>query len=71
VGTKAKFICGKCGNDLCEEHTLLNGRNFQLGDVVWFGQKAVIIKITKTEGSNNAEVLVRITKKWYSREEIS
>jgi hypothetical protein len=54
-----------------EEHTLLDGRSFRLGDVVWLGKKAVIIKITKTEGSNDVVVNVRLTKMWYSREEIS
>jgi hypothetical protein len=54
-----------------EFHTLLNGKNLALGDVVWLGRKTVITEITKTEGSDDVAVMLKITKKWYSREEIS
>lgn len=54
-----------------ENHNLLGGSYLQLGDVVWIGRKAVITKITKTEGSKNAEVVLRLTKKWWSPTEIS
>jgi hypothetical protein len=54
-----------------ENHTLLNGKNLNIGDVVWLGRKAVILRITKTENSNDAEVVLRLTKKWWSKEEIN
>src|SRR6266498_3910714 len=34
-----------------EKLTILGGHNLQLGDVLWLGRKAVLTKITKTEGS--------------------
>jgi hypothetical protein len=54
-----------------ESHTLINGKNLALGDVVWLGRKTVITEITKTEGSGDVSVVLKITKKWYSPEEIS
>jgi hypothetical protein len=54
-----------------EDHSLLNGRKVQLGDVIWIGRKAVIVKLTKTEGSNDVDVTLRLTKKWWSETEIS
>lgn len=54
-----------------ETHNLLNAKGkLDLGDVFWLGRKCVITKITKIEGSNTIEVEARITKKWYSTEEI-
>jgi hypothetical protein len=54
-----------------ESHTLLNGKHLSLGDVVWIGRKAVITKITKTENSKNADVVLRLTKKWWSSEPLN
>lgn len=53
-----------------ESHSLIGGKNFHLGDVVWFGRKAVITKITTVDGSSDAKVEVMITRKWYSAEEL-
>ena len=53
-----------------ESHILINGKNLSLGDVIWLGRKTVITEITKTEGSNDVDVVLKITKKWYSKEEI-
>jgi hypothetical protein len=54
-----------------ESQTLLNGKNLALGDVVWLGRKTVITEITRTEGSDSVDVVLKTTKKWYSRDEIS
>src|SRR5438552_3487878 len=54
-----------------QTHNLLGGSQLHLGDVVWIGRKAVITKITRTEGSRDIEVILRIMKKWWSETEIS
>jgi hypothetical protein len=57
---------------LYEDRTLLDARGkFQLGDLVWIGRKAVITKLTTTEGSKALEVSLRITRKWWSPEQLS
>jgi hypothetical protein len=54
-----------------ESHNLLSGKRLNIGDVVWLGRKAVITKIIRTENSNDVEVILRMTKKWWSSEPIS
>jgi len=49
-------------------NTLLEGSKFEIGDIVYLSQKCVITKITYTENSPDVEVILRITKKRYSRE---
>jgi hypothetical protein len=57
--------------DEYENHTLIGGNTLSLGDIVWVGRKTVITSITKTEGSKDVSVVLRITRKWWSAEEIS
>lgn len=54
-----------------EINNLLNGKHLSIGDVIWLGRKAVITKITRTENSNDIEVVLRITKKWWSSEPLN
>lgn len=54
-----------------ENHILLNGKYLSIGDVVWLGRKAVITKMIKTENSNDVEVVLRLTKKWWSSEPLN
>lgn len=54
-----------------ENHTLLNGKYLNIGDVVWLGRKAVITKIIRTENSNDVEVVLNLTKKWWSSQPIN
>jgi hypothetical protein len=54
-----------------DNHRLLNGRRIQIGDVVWLGRKTVVMKITRTDGLNDVQAVLRVTKKWYSQTEIS
>lgn len=54
-----------------EEHNLVAGNNLELGDVVYLGRKTVITRITKTEGSRDVSVTLKITKKWWSKDPIS
>ena len=42
--------------------TLLNGKNFEIGDVFRRREKCIVRKIIKTEGSNNAEVWFEVAK---------
>lgn len=58
-------------NVLEEDHSLLNGDKLKIGDLIWLGRKCVITKITKTEGSKDVDVQLKITKMWYSQTEIS
>lgn len=54
-------------NDLEEDHSLADGKEIQIGDLIWLGRKCVVTKITKTEGTKDVEVTLKITKKWYSK----
>lgn len=54
-----------------EDHTLIGGRRVQIGDVIYFGRKAVVTQITKTEGSNDAHVIVRVSRKWWSSQPLA
>ena len=47
-------------NGSVEPHTLLGGKKVQLGDTIWFGKKAIVTKITYTEGSDDVSVEARI-----------
>jgi hypothetical protein len=53
------------------EQTLIGGSHLNIGDLVWFGRKCVITKLTRTEGSKDIFVTLKVTKKWYSTTEIS
>jgi len=54
-----------------EETKLIDANDMQVGDVIYFRSKAVIKSTKKTEGSDDNEVVVIITKRWYSRTKIS
>lgn len=54
-----------------EDHSFLGGQNIDVGDVVWLVRKAVVLKITKTQGKNSVAVQLGITKRsWQEQQPI-
>lgn len=54
-----------------EVRNLIDGKDLKLGDVIWLGRKTVITKIERTENSRDILATLKITRGWYSREEIN
>jgi hypothetical protein len=46
-----------------EDHNLMGGQNLDVGDVIWFVRKAVILKIEKEQGETTVKVEAGITKR--------
>jgi hypothetical protein len=46
-----------------EDHSLIGGQSLDVGDVIWFVRKAVILKIEKEQGKTTVKVEAGITKR--------
>jgi hypothetical protein len=65
-----KTILRVANGDL-ETLTLQGGQDLDVGDVFWQTRKFVIKKITKTAGESTVEVEAEVTKRTWSRTEVS
>ena len=56
-------------NQLDEDHHLIGGKRVDVGDVVYIKRKCVVVSRTETEGSEDLDVVLKVTKRWWSNNE--